>query len=391
MKLNNTAEQPRAASRPAPATRYGFVDLLRGYALVVMIETHVVNAYLLPELRHERFFFWLTFCNGLVAPGFLFASGFSALLQAGREWDDWLRFGPAFWRRMRRLGFITLVAYYTHLRGFRFSRYLQDEPGIWRDTFQVDILQCIVASLLVLHALVLILRARELFAWGASSVALGVMVLTPWVWAHDLSRRLPIALALFLSPHGLSFFPLFPWLSFVAAGSVAGYTFVAAAARKRELVYMRRAAGLAVLLVAGGLAANAAPLALPGKQDFYTTSPLYVLIRLGCVLAIMALLFLLERSAGLVPRAIRVAGQESLLVYGVHLWLIFAVLRGKHLGPILGLQAGYAVCFLASAAIVAAMLVLAGGWRRLKATHPTATRRCQAAVVAVMIVVFLLR
>ena len=78
------------------AQRYGFIDLLRGFALVVMIETHVVNAYLPLALKKgSTFFFWLAFTNGLVAPAFLFASGFSLVLQSNHQWDNWLSLSRA--------------------------------------------------------------------------------------------------------------------------------------------------------------------------------------------------------------------------------------------------------------------------------------------------------
>ncbi|MBP1601478.1 MAG: Acyltransferase domain protein [Acidobacteria bacterium] len=80
--------------KAAGGVRYGFVDLLRGLALVVMVETHVVNAYLPAGLRQGPFFYWLAFLNGLVAPSFLFASGYSLVLQGSRYWNDWLHFRP---------------------------------------------------------------------------------------------------------------------------------------------------------------------------------------------------------------------------------------------------------------------------------------------------------
>jgi len=399
MKVEQAAPLPQlsvgsptsAASVAATATRYGFVDLLRGWALVVMIETHIVNAYLRPELRHEPFFFWLTFVNGLVAPSFLFASGFSAFLQASRNWQDSLRLGPAFWVRMRRLGFILLVAYYTHLRGFKFSKYLENEPGIWMETFQVDILQCIVASLLALHVLILLMRTPERFALGAGLLTAAVMLATPWVWARDVAGRIPVALALWVSPHGVSYFPLFPWFSFVAAGAAGAHLFRRAVQERRELDVVRRAAWLGAAMVVVGLLGRVVPVSLPGYRSFYTTSPLYVLIRLGCVLLIVVVLYLLERFAHFAPPRVRAAGQESLLVYGLHLWLIFAVLRGKHVGPILGLETGYLGCMAASIAVIAVMIELARQWRLLKQKHPAGVRRGQAIVVAGMIVVFLLR
>jgi uncharacterized membrane protein len=209
--------------RPS-ATRHGFIDLLRGFALIFMIETHVVNAYLPEAYRSGQFFFWLSFVNGLVAPGFLFAAGFSVILQVSRDWDSWLRLSSSFLRQMRRLAFITLIAYYTHIQCFKLSCYVNPEvPDLWKQTLQVDILQCIVASLLVVHILIVVLRKPLLMAWGAGMLAALVALLTPLVWSQDFTDRIPLALALFLNPHGVSLFPLFPWICFVLSGCVAAF------------------------------------------------------------------------------------------------------------------------------------------------------------------------
>jgi fucose 4-O-acetylase-like acetyltransferase len=102
------------------------------------------------------------------------------------------------------------------------------------------------------------------------------------------------------------------------------------------------------------------------------------------------LLYKLEVSGRWIPKPVQLAGQESLLVYGVHLWIIFGLLRGKGLGPILGKQMGYFPCFLLSAAIIVAMLLLARYWHTLKKNYPSYVRRGQAVVVLIMLAVFLL-
>jgi hypothetical protein len=78
-------------------------------------------------------------------------------------------------------------------------------------------------------------------------------------------------------------------------------------------------------------------------------------------------------------------------VYGVHLWVIFALLRGRHLGPVLGLEAGYLGCFALSALIIAFMLYLARHYHSLKANYPRPAKYVQAAIVTLMVAVFLLR
>jgi len=379
----------QAAAKPP---RYGFVDLLRGFALIVMIEAHVVNSYLPAAARHNRLFFWLTFFNGLVAPSFLFASGFSVILQANRLWDDWLHFRLPFWKQMRRLGFITLVAYYSHLQRFKLSKYLYpDNPGIWAETLQVDILQCIVVSLLAVHLLIFVTRKKSWFAWGAAAVAAAVLLVTPWMWAQDFRKLMPLSMALFLNPHSISLFPLFPWTSFLLAGSCASCLFLRTTEGKLDARFMRNIVIVGATMIAAGLLLRKVPYSLPGHVNFYTTSPLYVVIRIGCVLLICALLYWLEKYIHWIPKPVRLAGQESLLVYGVHLWVIFALLRGKHVGPVLGLEAGYVRCFIMSAVIIMFMLWLARNWHALKTNYPSYTKLAQAATVIIMIIVFLLR
>ena len=375
----------------AGGQRYGFVDLLRGFALVVMIETHVVNAYLPAALRRDEFFFWLSFANGLVAPSFLFASGFSIVLQARRKWEAWLILGPAFWKRMQRMGFILLVAYYIHLPDFGLRKFLAPHDlAFWKRAFQVDILQCIVVSLLAVNALILLTRRRGVFFWTAASAGVAAAFAAPWIWAQDFTTRWPLFLAMYLNPHEISLFPLFPWISFILAGSCAAHLFLNAVEQRADARFMRRTLLIGAAAVACGWLARALPLFNAWNVGYYRTSPLYVLVRLGCVAIFCAGLYAMEKRLGWVPGPIRLAGQESLMVYALHLMLLFGVLRGKRVAPLLGLEAGYAVCFLMSAAIIVLMLLLAGIWHSLKRDHPGIAKGALAALVGVNLILFLL-
>jgi uncharacterized membrane protein len=393
--------EPIIEEAPAPVIeqvavrpeRYAFVDLLRGFALIMMVETHVVNAYLPAALRKgSDLFFWLSFVNGLVAPGFLFAAGFSIILQADRKWESWLHLRKPFWIQMRRLGFITLVAYYTHLYGFRLSRYLQqwNNREMWMKTLQVDVLQCIVLSLLVIHVLIFVLRDKRWLPWAAGLLAILAALVTPWIWAHDFRDKLPLSVALFLNPHKISLFPIFPWICFVLAGSCACCLFLISVKAGKGPQFMSGIFGLGFLMIIGGLVLRDVPYSLPGLTNFYTTSPLYLIIRIGCILVLCGLLYRAETRLHWMPRPIRIAGQESLLVYGVHMWLIYSILRGKRLGSVLGLQAGYLGCLLMSAIIIVAMLCLARYWQLLKQRHRRVAKSVQVSIVLTMILVFLL-
>src|SRR5581483_3674314 len=66
-----------------PRERVAWIDLYRGMAVLVMIETHVVNSFMAEALRHASWFSVLNYLNGLVAPSFLFIAGFVQGLERG--------------------------------------------------------------------------------------------------------------------------------------------------------------------------------------------------------------------------------------------------------------------------------------------------------------------
>jgi len=375
---------------PRQGVRYGFIDMLGGIALVVMIETHVVNAYLSRPLREGGFYFWLSFLNGLVAPTFLFASGFSTMLQGRRHWDAWLRFGAPFWRQMRRLGFILLVGYVIHLQHWRLSEYLAaQDPVELRATLQVDFLQCIAVSLLAVHLLVFVARRKRAFAVCALAAGAAIALATPWVWARDFTAGMPLALALYLNPHGVSLFPLFPWIVFVLAGAVAATLFLEAVERGKDARFMMRLLAAGLLLIPAGLLGRLLPFSLPGMTDFFFTSPLYMMVRLGCVLAITVLLYALEKFLRVVPRPLQTAGQESLFVYVLHLWAIYGVLRSEPLVSVFGREAGLLGSLLLTLGLVFAILWLTREWQELNGRHPQWIQGVRAALVVALVAAFL--
>jgi uncharacterized membrane protein len=381
-----------ANSGSGGGVRYVFVDLLRGLALIVMVETHVVNAYLPPGARRSEFFFWLSFVNGLVAPSFLFASGFSLVLQARRQWDAWLHLAPVFWKQIRRLGFILLVAYYMHLPHFAFSAFLLPQRvTFWKGAFQVDVLQCIVVSLVVVNVLILLTRSPRRFAWCAAALGLGAALATPWFWSRDFSGRMPLSLALFLNPHGISLFPIFPWITFVLAGSCAAHLFLNAVERKDEVRFMRGAVLVSAAVIMAALAARDLPFFDSWNANFYRTSPSYVAIRIACVAILGAGLYFMEKRWGWYPRSVRLAGQESLLVYCGHLLLIYSILRQPPVVTFLGREAGYGTCFLLSLGLILLMIVSAMLWHRLKQDRPRVAMWALRGLVVLNLVAFLIR
>ncbi len=106
--------------------RYISADLLRGLVIIIMIEVHVFNAFLLPELRQTGWFSVVNFINGLVAPSFLFVSGFAFQVSSGGKLDEMRKLGKAFWKKMMRIFQIIIIGYALHLPFFSFSKIINE-------------------------------------------------------------------------------------------------------------------------------------------------------------------------------------------------------------------------------------------------------------------------
>ena len=115
-------------------------DWLRGLAVLVMIECHAM-VLLHKELLATRAASVMDWLNGLVAPSFIFAAGFSlALVQVRTARSGGAR-GARFLRTLRRIGEVLAVG--TLINYVWFPVWV--EPA-W--LLRVDILQCIGVSLL---------------------------------------------------------------------------------------------------------------------------------------------------------------------------------------------------------------------------------------------------
>ena len=116
--------------------RYISADLLRGLVIIIMIEVHVFNAFLLPELRQTGWFGVLNFINGLVAPSFLFVSGFAFQVSSGSKLDEMRKLGNTFWKKIGRIFQIIIIGYgLTHSFFFLSKINKRTDPAIGRKFF----------------------------------------------------------------------------------------------------------------------------------------------------------------------------------------------------------------------------------------------------------------
>jgi hypothetical protein len=331
---------------------------------LVMVQGHVMDALLTRESLAAPWYVFQQMFHGSTAPGFLFASGFVAGLPRA---PLSLR---ASVRRARRLLFVLGVGYFLHLPYYSFWKSVGTATPAERALFwSCDALQAIAVTQLAVLGLQWLAGRR--WTRVAAALAVVVIVATPFVWASGVSTAFPVPIAPYLDERTGSRFPLFPFSAFVLAGTLAGATLGRAepALRHRRIV---RAGG--VLVGAGLLLA----LVLADRVDFWGPSPAYVLVRLGGLLLLMRGVewYCARERPG--TRALALLGHETLLVYVLHLHLLFGGALGvSPLGAWAG-RLGAASAFGVVLAMLPVLLATAWLWRAAKQRAP---HEAQAALV----------
>jgi len=186
--------------------------------VLFMIETHAL-VLLRPELRTSTEGGYLNWFNGLIAPSFIFAAGFSlALVQVrGAQGPRW----PRVRRSLRRIGEVLAVGLLLNLIWFGWR---QPAWLLW-----LDILPCIgVSLLLAMPLLVGLARRPRVLSALALFIALGLFRATPYgqtvtgPWADLLNGH---------GPHQ-PVFPLLPWAGYVFLGASVGALAAGASTRR---------------------------------------------------------------------------------------------------------------------------------------------------------------
>jgi len=322
-----------------------------------MVQGHVFDTLLHPAARAQPWYVFQQMFHGSTAPGFLFASGFVAgLPRAPLSWR-------AMRRRARRLLFVLGVGYALRLPYLSIWKILNEgTPAERAAAVACDALHAIAVSQLFVLLLQRLFGRR--WVWVAGAAAALVVALSPLAWRPGVVASLPLPLAAYVSPvRAPSQFPLFPYAAFVLAGTLAG----AMLGRQDAAVRRRRAVAWGVGLMALGALAS---WPLRNVVDFWGPSPAYVLLRLG---GLLLLLRLVEQLTALGPRLVRplaLLGHETLLVYVLHLCLLFGgVLGTAPLQPWVG-GLGFGGAALVLTLMLPVLLLAAWCWRGFKTRAP---------------------
>jgi uncharacterized membrane protein/uncharacterized integral membrane protein len=369
--------------------RYLFIDEFRGWAVLAMIETHVLNSFLQVGLRGALWFRVLDFVNGLVAPAFLFIAGFSFGMVALNRWSEFLGWGPVFWKQLGRVLQIGLIGYC--LRIPRFSLHHLLASVHWNQVhvfWKVDILHCIAFSLLAMLLLIKMIRRPAFYFPALAVLGLTISLLTPICARTHIGSVLPVPLAMYVNQLNGSLFPVFPWTGFVFFGGTAAWMWRIAQENGTEWSFFKSisVAGSGIVVMAGVFRLTLfGPLAINFLRRY---SPGFFFLRLGLLLLFLSGLWLWEKRRNPVPSMVTIAGRESLLVYVGHILVIFGMFfgpYGKSLVYMIGKSRTPLEVALMTIILVGAMLALAQGWNQMKKDRRQMSRILQFVFLGIVL------
>ena len=344
--------------------------MFRGFAVLVMIEGHVINATVLQALRPSKQFHYLDLFHGMIAPSFIFISGFAFALGLERKWDSFLRLEKPFWLQIKRLLFVLALAYWLHLPTWSFQALLHSSRDTILWFLRCDVLQLIAISLLLSLFLCITLRNHRVYIYTILVLTLAIIFTTPFVYFVDTRKYLPDPFSAYINSMYGALFPLFPWSAYSFAGTIICWVYLRAkeAGRERQLFTVLAITG--IIFFVSAFVLYYVPWQYYKYIDPARSSPRHFMMKIGFIFFMIAGLWKYEQKRKLERSILNTVGQESLLVYGLHLVLVYGA---SFLSHNLARDVGQVLTFwpaLGLTWILAAMMVLCAlGWHWLKVHH----------------------
>jgi uncharacterized membrane protein len=299
---------------------------MRAFAVLMMVQGHTIDVLLSNDFRQldsPAYSLWY-FMRGMTAPIFMFTAGtvFTYLFQLANEpFEKNPRVKKGFKRFLLLVGIGYLLRYPTPTLVI-----FSDVSELsWKTFFAVDVLHLIGFGILFLMICAFIAEKTKIPDYIVFSIAgLSFFLLYPLFskinWVDFLH---PFLAGYFYSDTGSSF-PLFPWAGYVVCGGVLG-SYLA----KNPLVFKTMSfsmflgiAGLVFILISYIM--NLLQAKYFGTEYFIWFSGFgLVALRLGFVLIMNSIVSYISIRINSIPRLIILIGRNTLLIYVVHLIILY--------------------------------------------------------------------
>ena len=302
--------------------RHAYLDWVRGVAVLIMIEAHVLDAWTQAADRTRPMFGYAIILGGFGAPLFLFLAGLALVLSAESKFRKTGDFAASWWAAQKRGWHIFGLAFLFRLQSYVLSGFYS-----LLSLLKVDILNVMGPAMAMTALTGRMARTGVMRGVSFAAVACAIALLAPVVRVMPQLAWLPDPIEWYLRPTpGRTNFTLFPWAGFVFAGAAVGVVVdgLKAPERARRLQVMLAIAGTLIVWLAHE--ASFRP-ALWASSQYWTTSASFFFLRLGLLTLLLPVGYLWEhapfRRKLSTWSPLEELGRASLFVYWIHVEMVY--------------------------------------------------------------------
>lgn len=367
------------------STRVPFVDLARAAAVLFMVQGHVLQVLLAPQYNGGPVAEVWLYLRGLTSCTFLMLSGFSFSLATTRRWSEFQVPGRRVFKRLGRYLLLLAFGYGMRFPARTLSGLSTLSPAQWQTFAVVDVLQLIAVVLMLLQAGVWLLGSPgRLMAWSFGAAAATVLV-TPVVSRFAWAQAMPVFLGSYLTSATGSLFPALPWAAYIFFGAGLGVWYARPRPVRKAPDHAAVFLTIGLAMAASGTLLHAVPWSPLGAVDFWTLSPNLFLVKAGSVLIGLSAAMRLMRAVRTLPGIVTALSRESLLVYLVHVVLLYGSAWTVGLSQDVGARLGPGPVVEWIVVLVAAMSLLAWTWYECKRQMSSVASLVRAAAAVAVI------
>jgi len=308
----------------AQSNRLYFIDAVRAFAILMMLQGHFIDTLLDPIYRDNRnviYSIWSYF-RGITAPTFFTISGLVfayLLLRAYAKGDDKPRLKKGLFRGLLliAIGYSLRINIFSWLSGYFNSYFLV-----------IDVLQCIGLSLILLVVLHSLLKKYS-YTFSFILFTIGcVCFVTEPLYRNLTLDTIPKFIANYMTKTNGSIFTILPWFGYSAFGAFLSTVFFRHVHRKRfkQLIIILFFVGGVFLIFYSSICLT--------KLSYLTGIELlkmsadynYLFIRLGDVLILFGVFYALEKylNKSIISRI----GEKTLSIYVIHFMILYGSFTG---------------------------------------------------------------
>lgn len=345
---------PNVPDHSKESPRLHFIDLVRAYAILMMVQGHMVDATLAMEFRDAGNFFYNLWnhMRGITAPVFFFASGtiFTYLLMRKNiKFTENERVSKG----LKRFVILIILGYLLRFNFNILSNLTDLDFMQFKYSFAADVLHCIGLSILTIITLYIIHQLTRIPIWLFLSLsALSLFYFYPSTLDIDWLAIFPLPIATYFTVDYGANFTVIPWMGFSLWGALLGYILSKNVNIAFNYIFTFVIFALGLILHFGSGGVLEFLFNLTGDINLkYLLYNNFLFYHLGNTLIICGVISFIANTVK-IPKLLAKTGQKTMVIYVVHIFIIYGTALNN------GLMHYYKYSFVPWQSILAAVMLI---------------------------------